>query len=115
MSERDYDREKARECYFAVGGIESDLGPTARDSEWYWRRAAKGWRDVAESLGRKFNRLEAAWRKRDAETPRLTHAPGCFALLPMAAEEKCSCGLRALLQELEAGRELARRIGAEDE
>jgi hypothetical protein len=39
--------EEARECYFAAGGVESQIGP--RDNPmWYWRRAAKCWRDRAE-------------------------------------------------------------------
>lgn len=43
--------DDAREHYFAAGGLESDLGP--RDEpEWYWRRAAKLWRDKARELQR---------------------------------------------------------------
>lgn len=39
--------ENARECYFAAGGIESDVGP--RDvATWYWRRAAKLWMNKSE-------------------------------------------------------------------
>jgi hypothetical protein len=39
--------DQARECYFAAGGLESDIGP--RDNAtWYWRRAAKLWRSKSE-------------------------------------------------------------------
>ena len=41
-----HDLKNSRECYFAAGGIESDVGPRA-DSTWYWRRAAMLWRDKA--------------------------------------------------------------------
>lgn len=44
----DWELEQARECYFAAGGVESDIGP--RDNaKWYWRRAAKHWRDKRET------------------------------------------------------------------
>ncbi|MHC4864606.1 MAG: hypothetical protein ACYTEX_11005 [Planctomycetota bacterium] len=53
------DLENARECYFAAGGQESDIGP--RDNpEWYWRRAAKAWRDKAEIARRVFVLPEVA-------------------------------------------------------
>lgn len=46
----------ARECYFALpGAMESDLGPRP-ESYWYWRRAARGWQEVAESAARKAGR-----------------------------------------------------------
>jgi len=49
--------ERAREYYFALGGMESMIGPR-EDAEWYWRRAAKLGKDKAESLQFKMDRLE---------------------------------------------------------
>ena len=45
--EHQQELKDARECLFAAGGLESDLGPRD-DAKWYWRRAAKLWRDRAE-------------------------------------------------------------------
>lgn len=69
------DLREAREFYFAAGGVESDLGPRS-DAEWYWRRAAKAWREKAESATRsaqamaaevdRLHSVEEAWR-RDVE------------------------------------------------
>lgn len=39
--------EEAKEHYYQAGGVPSDVG--ARDAHWYWRRAAKLWRDRATS------------------------------------------------------------------
>ena len=46
---KDFGLDKARECYFAAGGQESDIGPRD-DPEWYWRRAAVLWRDEVNRL-----------------------------------------------------------------
>jgi len=43
----EHDLKQAREHYFAAGGLESDIGPR-NDPTWYWRRAAKLWRERAE-------------------------------------------------------------------
>ena len=43
------DLEEAREHYFASGMPESDIGARS-DPTWYWRRAAKAWREKFESM-----------------------------------------------------------------
>lgn len=48
--------ESAREYYFALGGMESMVGPR-EDAEWYWRRAAKLGKDKAESLQFKIDKV----------------------------------------------------------
>lgn len=103
----EHEREKARECYFAIGGVESDLGPEARDAKWYWRRAAMSWRERAESLGRKFARLGDAWKKFDPP-----HLPACAVRVQVQLHTydppiECSCGRDAILQELHDGVALA--------
>ena len=50
-----FELHQARECLFEAGGVESDIGPRD-DTNWYWRRAAKMWRDKYESLEREMKR-----------------------------------------------------------
>lgn len=45
--------ERAREAYFEMGGIESDIGPRD-DPSWYWRRAFKIARTRMESAESKL-------------------------------------------------------------
>ena len=63
----------ARECYFALpGAMESDIGPRP-ESSWYWRRAARGWQEVAGSVARKAG---LGLDGQVIEVPRAARPPG---------------------------------------
>lgn len=48
IHKRSMDLDNAQECYSSAGGPESEV-EEQHDPEWYWRDAAKLWRDKAES------------------------------------------------------------------
>jgi hypothetical protein len=63
---RPFGRDDAREHLFSAGGQESDTGPRD-EAEWYWRRAAKLWRDRAEKAEAAVKSIKKALQNARAE------------------------------------------------